>query len=161
MRRSLPLFLVVLAILITAGCIEPETPPVNDTNTTGPPPVTSRNPADDPGRTPAPEAVAYLSGIACSVGDRSEAAYHCNGNIRIRGGAAAEARVIARYPDNNTFRSTTVDLGGTEPIQKSFVIFPDIRYQGQTPAYAVRLNGTEYPVVMSGSGGGTAWTSVP
>ena len=127
MQRFLPL-LLALALLLTPACIEPETPPLNGTG--GPVPgagtVTTGVPGDTPGLTsrPAPEEVAYLSGIECAIGDRKEDVYHCNGNVRIRGGAIADVRVIARYPDNNTFRSPVLTLGGAEPIQKAFMVFP-------------------------------------
>jgi hypothetical protein len=124
--------------------------------------VTTGGPGDNPAQTPrpAPSAVAYLSGIQCAIGDRTEYVYHCNGNVRIRSGGRAEVRVLARYADNTTFRSPVLTLGGTEPIQKSFMVFPDLRYQNQNAAYFVVLNATEYPVIMSGNGG-TAWADLP
>ena len=152
-------FLLVLAVLITAGCVEPEV--TNTTVTAAPAPVTSAVPINNPGQTPAPapEQMAYLSNIQCAIGDRSEAAYHCNGNVRIRSGINGEVQVIARYADNNTFKSGSVALGGTEPVLKPFAIFPDLKYKGQTPTYFVKLDNTLYRVVWNGDTG-TAWSNI-
>ncbi len=161
--KSLLPLLFVTALLIAAACIEPETSPANGTVTTGPATVTSGIPGNGrPGETPtpAPYEVAWLSGITCAIGDRKEDVYHCNGNVRIRGGGYAEVRVIARYPDNNTFRSPVLALGGREPIQKPFAVFPDLSYRDRQPEYVVELNGTGYPVIMTGTGG-TAWANLP
>lgn len=159
MRQYLAL-LVVVTVLITAGCIEPDTPALNAT--TAQTLVTSAVPTYNSGQTPAPapEQVAYVSDIQCAVGDRTENTYHCNGNVGIRGGIYKEVQVIARYPDNNTFTSGSVALGGTEPLSKPFFVFPDLKYKGQNPDYFVRLDNTLYPVIMSGTSG-TAWSNLP
>lgn len=158
--RQYPALMLVLAVLITAGCVEPDMPDMNAT--TAQTTVASTVPTRDPGQTPAPvpQEVAYVSDILCAVGDRSEAAYHCNGNVRIRGRAYENVQVIVQYPDNNTFRSASVTMGGTEPVMKPFAVFPDIKYKGQNPDYFVRLDNILYPVVMSGTGG-TAWSGLP
>ena len=155
MRRYFSL-LIVLAFLVTAGCVEEYTPDTNVTTT--PAQVTSEVPADTPGQTPAPvpEQVAYLANIKCGVGDRSEKTYHCNGDVRIRSGASHEVQVIARYPDKNTFKSNIVEIGGENPLTKPFAIFPDLKYQGQDPGYFVRMDGTLYPVIS-----GVAWSNTP
>jgi len=135
--------------------------PANATVTTITTLVTSQVPATiTPGQTPAPAEMAYLSGIECAVGDRSEDAYHCNGNVRIPRGSYEEVQVIARYTDNNTFKSGIVSLGGSGPVSQPFFLFPDLKYKGQTPAYFVRLDMTIYPVVWSGTTG-TAWSNLP
>lgn len=157
MRRYFAL-LFVLAVLATAGCVEEYTPEttVSPVQTT----AATAAPAETPVPTPPPAEMAYLVNIRCAVGDRSEDAYHCNGDIRIRGGVYENVQVIARYPDNNTFRSNTVSLGGSDPVSRAFILFPDPRYQGQTPAYFVRMDGALYPVVWSGSTG-IAWSNLP
>ncbi|OPX62171.1 MULTISPECIES: hypothetical protein [unclassified Methanoregula] len=148
--------LVTLAVLMTAGCVEEPAPAATVTATpvTTAPAAAPDTPASTP--TPAPEAVAFISGIQCAVGDRSEAAYHCNGIVRIPKGAYEDVQVIAMYDDNNTFRSGSVPLGGNEPVMKPFVIFPDIKYQGKTPSYFVRLDGMFCPVVS-----GAAMSNMP
>ena len=161
MRPYLSVFLV-LALLITAGCVQEYNP--GTTAATRQTPVRTTVPADTadtPGQTPAPapEEMAYLANIQCAVGDRSEAAYHCNGNVRVRGGPC-EVQVIARYPDNNTFISGLEEMGGSNLIVKPFVIFPNIRYKGQVPDYFVKIDNTLYPVTWSG-GSGTAWSNTP
>jgi hypothetical protein len=152
--------LLVLAVLITAGCVEEYTPAANVT--TAATAVTTAAPANTPAGTPtpAPEQMAYLSGIQCGVGDRSEAAYHCNGDIRIRGGSYEKVQVLARYPDNNTFKSGAASMGGEDAVSKPFVVFPDIKYQGQTPVYFVKMDGIIYPVTWSGTMG-VAWSNTP
>ena len=162
MRQFFSLILV-LAVLLSAGCVEEET--ANTTATTAPtslamPAVTGTSasgPAATP--TPPPAEMAYLAGITCALGDKSEAAYHCNGDVRIRSGAYDEVQIIATYADNNTFRSCVVSLGGNDAVSKSFFLFPDLKYQGQTPKYFVRLDRTVYPVIMSGDGG-VAWSNI-
>ncbi len=151
--------LLVMAVLITAGCVEEYTPAnVTTVQTTVTTPVVANTPAGTP--TPAPEQMAYISNIKCGVGDRSEAAYHCNGDVRVRSGASHEVMVVSRYQDNNTFRSGSVTLGGDNAVTNPFVIFPDIKYQGQTPSYFVRVDKTLYPVTFSGDYG-TAWSNTP
>jgi hypothetical protein len=153
-------FLLVLALVTSAGCVQ-EYSPGSTTAATRQTPVRTTVPEDTPGETPAPapEEMAYLANIQCAVGDRSDAAYHCNMNVRVRSGPCA-VQVIARYPDNNTFRSGIEDLGGSNPIVKPFVIFPDIKYKGRNPDYFVKMDNTLYPVTWSG-GTGTAWSNTP
>jgi hypothetical protein len=157
MRQYLPV-LLVLAVLITAGCVE-ETPATTIV-TTAPPATTAPDLTPVPAQTPPPAEMAYLSGILCVVGDRSEAAYHCNGNVRVRSGPSHQVQVIARYPDNNTFESGTVELGGSNPVLAPFFLFPDLKYKGQDPKYFVKLDNTPYPVTWSGETG-TAWSNMP
>lgn len=156
--RQYPTLFLVLAVLMTAGCVEETSP--NTTVTRARTPVPATVPADTTVQTlaPEPEEMAYLTNLQCAVGDRSEAAYHCNMNVRVRSGPSYQVQVIARYADNNTFRSGTGELGGSNPVLKPFVIFPDIKYKGQNPDYFVNLDNTLYPVTWSG-GTGTAWSN--
>jgi hypothetical protein len=157
MMRQYFILLLVLSVLVTAGCVEEYTPGTNVT-TAPPAPVPStvvtHTPAGTP--TPVPEEMAYLSNIQCAVIDESVKTYHCNGNVRVRSGESREVQVIARYPDNNTFYSGTEDLGGENPVSKPFAIFPDPRYNGQSPSYFVKIDHALYPVT-----GGTAWSNTP
>ena len=161
MRRYLPL-LLVLAVLITAGCVEEYSP--GTTVTAVQTVVTSAAPADTtPGQipTPPPAEMAYLANIQCALVKESVTTYHCNGDVRVRSGAAShEVQVIARYPDNNTFKSGIEDLGGSNPVSKPFAIFPDPKYEGKTPDYFVKMDNTLYPVTWSGSTG-IAWSNLP
>jgi hypothetical protein len=150
--------LLVLAFLINAGCVEEYDS--NTTVTTAQTLVTSTVPANTPGQTPAPAEMAYLANIKCALDTTTERSYHCNGNVRIRSGGSHEVQVITRYPDNNTFYSGTVDLGGNDAISKPFVIFPDLKYQGQNPNYFVKMDNTVYPVIWSGDYG-VAWSNLP
>jgi hypothetical protein len=161
--RQYPYLLLVLAVLISAGCVEEYDPNATVTMTPAPVPVTTavvltNTPVQTP--TPAPEQMAYLANIKCGTGDIWGKDYHCNGDVRIRSGAARQVQVISRYPDNNTFASGIADLGGSDAIAKPFVIFPDLKYQGQNPDYFVRVDKTLYPVTWSGSMG-TAWSNTP
>jgi hypothetical protein len=157
MRQYLT-FLLVLAVLITAGCVE-EPAPGKDV-TTVPTPVTSAVttgvPGQNPTSTPQPAEMAYLANIRCAVGDKSETTYHCNGDIRIRSGKYEEVQVIARYADNNTYKSGTVAMGGNNPVSQPFILFPDLKYQGQTPDYFIKMDKKLYPVIS-----GTAWSNLP
>ena len=160
MRLYFPLVLV-LVVLISAGCVEEYTPE-NTTVTPAPAPVTPGVVATPAGPvtapTPPPAEMAYISNIECGTGDKWGSEYHCNGYVRIRGGTYDEVQVIARYPDNNTFKSGTVSLGGGDAVSKPFFFFPDLKYQGQTPAYSVRLDKSTYPVSWSGATG-VAWSN--
>jgi len=166
MRRYSALVLV-MAVLLTAGCVE-EPAPANATAglTT---PATSVPPGGGasvtgtptPVPTPPPEAMAFISGITCGMGDKLNQIYHCSGDIRIRSiGSYDAVQVITVFSDKNTFRSNIVSLGGTEAISKQFVYFPDAKYQGETPTYFVRLDDKVYPVVWNG-GMGTALSNTP
>jgi len=157
MRRYFSL-LLVLAVLVTAGCVEEYTPETNVTpaQTT----VTTTVPVNTPEPTPrpVPAEMGYLSNIKCGVGDKTEDTYHCNGDVRIRGGTSAEVQVIARYKDGNTFYSGIFDLGGSNPTSYPFAIFPDLKYKSQNPDYFVKIDKTEYPVFWSGNYG-VAWSN--
>jgi hypothetical protein len=163
MRQFLSLFLV-LTVLITAGCVEEYTPDTNVTPTKTL--VTSTEVPVTPGQvqtpapTPAPDQMAYVANIQCAIGDLSDKTYHCNGDVRVRSGASHEVQVVARYPDNNTFRSNTVEIGGENALTKPFAIFPDLKYQGQNPSYFVKVDTSLYPVIWSGSTG-VAWSNTP
>jgi hypothetical protein len=158
MKRYFTL-LLVMAVLVTAGCVEEYTPGTTNV-TTAPSPETTTVMETTPVQTPAPvpAEMAYLGSIQCGVGDRSEAAYHCNGNVRIQSGAYNEVMVIARYPDNNTFKSGILSLGGGNPVSGPFVTFPDLKYQGQNPEYFIKLDKTLYPVSWDGTTG-VAWSN--
>lgn len=158
MRRYLSLVLV-LVVLVTPGCIEEYTPETNGTpaQTPGTSPVLTGTPPPTP--TPAPAELAYLAGVTCSLDSTTERTYHCNGNVRVRTGYN-EVQVISRYPDNNTFSSAIVSMGGTNPVSRPFVLFPDLKYQGQEPQYFVRLDNAIHPVIMTGTNG-IAWAHLP
>jgi hypothetical protein len=151
--------LPVLAFLISAGCVEEYTPETTNV-TTAPAVVTATVSATPTGPTPVPTPppaeMAYLVNIKCAVGDRSEAAYHCGGDVQIRRGVYEEVRVIARYPDNNTFASGIFGMGGSNQVSRPFLLFPDLKYQSQTPDYFIRMDKTVYPVIN-----GVAWSNLP
>jgi hypothetical protein len=160
MRRYLSL-LLVLAFLISAGCVEEYTPETTNATTTPAAvtltsAITATPSGPTPVPTPPPAEMAYLVNIKCAVGDRSEAAYHCGGDIQIRRGVYEEVQVIARYPDNNTYRSGTFGMGGSNQVSRPFLLFPDLKYQGQSPDYFVRMDKTVYPVIS-----GVAWSNLP
>jgi hypothetical protein len=143
--------LVVLAVLATAGCVGDDS-----AGTTAPPapaPVTTPLPVITPTPTPAPVEMAYIDGMDCAVVDEKVTTYRCMGKIRIKSGAYDEVQVTARYPDNNTFDSDIVGLGGNNTLVQPFYLFPDLKYQSQVPAYTVRLDTSRYPVVMNGTSG--------
>jgi hypothetical protein len=154
--------LLVLAVLITAGCVEEYTPetPVTTAQTLVTTPVIASTPTPTSIPAPAPEQMAYLTNIKCSIGDLVYKTYHCNGDVRIRSGPFHEVQVIARYPDNNTFKSNIVDIGGDNAVSKPFALFPDLKYQGQNPDYFVKVDKTLYPVIW-GSTMGVAWSNTP
>jgi hypothetical protein len=150
--------LLVLAVLVTAGCVE-EYPP--ETNvTTAQTPVITTVPVNTPAPTPrpVPAEMGYLSNIKCGIGDKTKDTYHCNGDVRIRSGASHEVQVVARYADNNSFYSGIFDLGGSNPTSYPFAIFPDLKYKGQNPDYFVKLDKILYPVFWSGNYG-VAWSN--
>lgn len=149
--------LLVLSVLVTAGCIQEYAD--NSTMTTAT--TLTPSPVMTTVSTPAPQRaeMAYLAGIQCTLDPTTERAYHCNGNVRIRSGASREVQVIARYPDNNTFYGGSAAMGGSNPIAKPFVVFPDLKYQGQDPDWFVKLDNTTYKVTWSGDTG-VAWSDL-
>jgi hypothetical protein len=157
MRQYLS-FLLVLAVLITAGCVEePAKENVSPTQTlAAPTAVLTNTPVPTPA--PVPIQMAYLANIKCGTGDKWGKDYHCNGDVRIRSGPASEVMVIARYADNNTFKSNIVEIGGDNAVSKPFVIFPDLKYQGKTPDYFIRVDKTLYPVIWADTMG-VAWSN--
>ena len=127
--------------------------PAPVTTTPAAPPVTTQV-------TKEPVEMAYLENVDCSVIDERVATYRCRGNIRIRSGTYDEVQVIAQYADNNTFESGVVSMGGSNITLKSFMLFPDLKYQGEEPAFFVRLDKVRYPVIMYGTEG-TAYLNPP
>jgi hypothetical protein len=97
--------------------------------------------------------MAYIEGMDCAVIEEKVTTYRCLGKIRIKTGAYDEVQVTARYPDNNTFNSDIVALGGNNTLVQPFYLFPDLKYQSQEPVYTVRLDTGHYPVVMNGTSG--------
>src|SRR5512137_79537 len=146
--------LLLLAFLITPGCTTDA--PAGAAATTAPAaPVPAATPVPEvtPVPSAAPVAMAYLENVECTIDHTSETAYHCNGKIRIRSGIYDEVKVIARYPDNNTFESGAVAMGGSNVVLKSFALFPDLKYQDQKPLYSVKLDRDQYPVIMESNNG--------
>ena len=152
---------LVAAVLLIAGCVEeyvPENVTATQTQVTPEGTVTPAGPTAVP--TLPPEEMAYISGIQCAMGDKWGSVYHCGGNVRIRSGSYDEVQVITMYPDNNTFSSGSVSLGGTEAVSKPFTTFPDPKYQGQVPRYFVKMDKKICPVTMSGDVG-VAFSNMP
>jgi hypothetical protein len=153
--------LLVLAVLITTGCVEDtsqttavtKAPTMATTQT-----VMTNTPEQTPTQPPAE--MAYISNMQCAVIDESVATYHCKGNIRIHSGAAShDLQVIAMYPDNNTFKSGVVTLGGDSAVSMPFILFADVKYKDQKPDYFITMDKTLYPVSMNGNSG-TAWSNL-
>lgn len=151
--------LLVLALLATAGCTSDELDALTVTPTPAPQ-VSTPATTFVPLFTPAPAEMAYLEDVDCSVIDEKVTTYRCLGKIRIKSGSYSEVQVIAKYPDKNTFESGVVAMGGTNPVLKSFSLFPDLKYKDQDPLYSVRLDKTLYPVVMNGTSG-IAYVELP
>lgn len=113
-----------------------------------------------PATTPEPVEMAYLENTLCTVVDEKVTTYRCLGKVRIKSGVYDEVQVIVRYPDNNAFESGVFPMGGSNPVLKSFYVFPDLRYQDQDGEWFVRLDDTRYPVIRSGNSG-TAYINPP
>jgi hypothetical protein len=157
--RQYPALLLVLAVLITAGCVEytSQTPVVTKTPVPVPS-ATTVTPVQTPTQPPAE--MAYISNVQCAVIDESVATYHCKGNIRIHSGASAhDLQVVARYPDNNTFKSGSFTLGGDNAVSMPFIVFADVKYKDKTPDYFINMDNTLYRVIWTGTGG-TAWSNL-
>jgi hypothetical protein len=153
--------LLVLAVLITAGCVE-DTSQTTAVTRVPTPATTQTVVTNTPTQTPTspPAEMAYISNVQCAVIDESVATYHCKGTIRIHSGASShDLQVIAKYPDNNTFKSGMVTLGGDDPVSMPFILFADVKYKDKTPDYFIKMDKTVYPVVINGNGG-TAWSNL-
>ena len=137
-------FLILLAAVVTAGCIfgdDKPTPPA-------PTVVTSPIPTVMPTPTPAPVEMAYLEKMDCSVVEEKVTTYRCIGKVRLPAGGPREVTVMVKYPDTNSFDSGVITMGGSDPVLRPFILFPDLRYKDQEPRFFVRIGRTEYPVVM-------------
>jgi hypothetical protein len=136
-------FVILLAVVVTAGCIFGDTTPVPV-----PTVVTTKVLTPTPMPEPVPVEMAYLEKMDCSVVEEKVTTYRCIGKVRIPGGGPREVTVMVKYPDNNSFDSGTLAMGGSEPVIKSFYLFPDLRYKNQDPRFFVRLDKTLYTVLM-------------
>lgn len=137
-------FFLLLAVMVTAGCI-------SGSDTVAPPAPTvtpSKAPAVTPAPTPAPVEMAYLEKMDCSVIEEKVTTYRCIGKVRVPAGGPREVTVMVKYPDNNSFDSGTIALGGSEPIIRSFYLFPDLRYKKEIATYFVKIDKALYPVIM-------------
>jgi hypothetical protein len=143
--------LCLLAVLVTAGCTNDDASaaPV----TAAPAPATSQVPTSLATPVPVTKEMAYLENVKCTIDQTTGTSYHCNGKIRIKSGVYEQVQVIARYPDKNTFESGIVAMGGSNPVLKSFSLFPDLKYQDEDPVYFVKLDKTQYPVIMDNTSG--------
>jgi heat shock protein HslJ len=110
--------------------------------------------------TPEPVEMAYLEDTVCTVVDEKVTTYRCLGKVRIKSGVYDEVQVMVRYPDNNAFESGVFAMGGSNPVLKSFYLFPDLKYQDQDGEWFVRLDDNRYPVIRSGNSG-TAYINPP
>ena len=145
--------LLVLAVLITAGCTSDELDTLTNTPTPTPAPSPTPGGTPAPTRTPEPTEMAYLENVDCAVIEEKVSTYRCLGKVRIKSGIYSEVRVIAKYPDKNTFESGSVAMGGSNPVLKSFSLFPDLKYKDMDPIYSVKLDKNPYPVIMNGRNG--------
>ena len=135
---------MVLAVLVTAGCVFGDTTPAPP----APAVVTTGVPTTTPTPTPAPVEMAYLEKMDCSVVEEKVTTYRCIGKVRIPSGGPRDVTVMVKYPDNNSFDSGTITMGGSDPVLKSFYLFPDLRYKNEIARYFVKSDKTLYPVVM-------------
>ena len=142
---------LLLAVLITAGCMSDNTSAA--AVTAAPAPAASQVPTSLATPIPVTKEMAYLENVKCAIDQTTETAYHCNGKIRIKSGVYEQVQVIAKYPDKNTFESGIVAMGGSNPVLKSFSLFPDLKYQDEDPVFFVQLDNTRYPVIMDNSSG--------
>jgi hypothetical protein len=92
--------------------------------------------------------MAYLEKMDCSVVEEKVTTYRCIGKVRIPSGGPREVTVMVKYPDNNSFDSGILTMGGSDPVVRPFYLFPDLRYTKQDARFFVRLDKTLYPVIM-------------
>lgn len=153
-------FLLLLAVLITPGCTNDAPAGAQTTIAAPAAPAVTPVPAGTPAPSAAPVEMAYLENVKCAIDQTTETAYHCNGKVRIKSGVYNEVKVIARYPDNNTFESAAVAMGGSNLVLKTFALFPDLKYRSQSPVFFVKLDKNQYPVIMNNESG-TAYLNPP
>ena len=132
---------ILLAVAVTAGCIFGD-------NTPAPAPavVTTRVPVPTPTPEPAPVEMAYLEKMDCSVVEEKVTTYRCIGKVRIPSGGPREVTVMVKYPDNNSFDSGTLSMGGSDPVIRPFYLFPDSGTRNRMPGF---LSGWTRPCTRS------------
>jgi hypothetical protein len=81
------------------------------------------------------------------VGIGTGSLYQYRGSLAISGGAYSSVKVILHYPDGTDYVFDAGSMGGASPVVKPVVLYPDSRYQGQTPDYLISLDGKEYATV--------------
>jgi hypothetical protein len=82
-------------------------------------------------------------GIASGTGS----IYQFRGSLAISGGAYKSVKAILQYPDGTAYVFDAGNMGGASPVVKTMILYPDSRYQGQTPKYLISLDGKEYSTV--------------
>jgi hypothetical protein len=70
--------------------------------------------------------------------------YQFRGSLSISGGAYTSVKAVMHYPDGTEYVFDAGAMGGSKPVVKSIILYPDSRYQDQTPVYFIRLDGKEY-----------------
>jgi hypothetical protein len=135
---------ILLAVVLTAGCISGDNTPAPPATTVATTKVTVATPTPEP----VPVEMAYLEKMDCSVVEEKVTTYRCIGKVRIKGGGPRDVTVMVKYPDNNSFDSGTLSMGGSDPVMKPFYLFPDLRYRNENASYFVKIDKTLYPVVM-------------
>jgi hypothetical protein len=147
---------ILLAVIVTAGCVIGEDTPAPP----APAVVTTKVQITTPTPAPAPVEMAYLEKMDCSVVEEKVTTYRCIGKVRIQGGGSREVTVMVKYPDNNSFDSGILTMGGSDPVLRSFYLFPDFRYRNENATYFVKIDKTVYTVVMQ-NGTAIAYVNPP
>ena len=148
-RAVFVFFCLLILASCTAGCAYAP-PPMTPVPLT-PAPAVTEIPATPVSGTvvtmvPATE-LARIRQDNLGIASGSGAIYQFRGSLAISGGVYESVKGILRYPDGTEYVFDAGSMGGASPVVKTMILYPDSRYQGQTPKYFISLDGKEYATV--------------
>jgi len=150
-------FCALVLFACIAGCLYPNPSPGTTIPPTPPPAaaaVTAPTVASGTVITAAPATeLARIREESLGVGSGSGDVYQFLGSISISGGEYRSVDAILQYPDGTNYTFHAGSMGGANPVVKDIILYPDSRYQGQTPEYFISLDGKEYATVYQYTGG--------
>jgi len=148
-------FVLLLVMLVSAGCVGSQTPAQSSKNET-PVPVSLTPTAHDTPNLNVPLISVELANIQ-SPGftmDPTGITYEFFGKVAITSGTYNSVKVILRYPDGTEYSYDAGGMGGSNATRKDFTLFPDKSYKNQTPAYFIKLDSILYSTVYRYDNGG-------
>jgi len=139
-------FFCLLLFACLAGCMY--TNPTGTPVTTTPSPVAAATQPTVVSGTvitavPATE-LARIEEESLGVASGTGSVYQFRGSLSISGGVYKSVEAIMQYPDGTRYVFDAGGMGGSKPVVKTMILYPDSRFQVLTPKYFIRLDGNDY-----------------